>query len=184
MAAPHSPSPAESCPQPGDRPRWHFPYWLAAVPLLLVTGFVLLPFAVGTSYAALAVGPATAASWTDAAAPVAATAGATGLSLWLLVRAHRRRQAYEADLVAWAETRALQQERARVAATAPTPPALAGLTRRESEVLALIAQGRSNTEIAADLFISVKTVKTHVGHLLAKTGARDRAQLVSLALSP
>ena len=48
-------------------------------------------------------------------------------------------------------------------------------------VLTLIAQGLSNTEIAAHLHISLPTAKTHVGRLLAKTGARDRAQLVILA---
>ncbi|MEO3869896.1 response regulator [Nonomuraea sp. B12E4] len=56
-----------------------------------------------------------------------------------------------------------------------------GLTRREAEVLRLIAQGRSNAEISADLFISEATVKTHINNLFAKIGARDRAQAVSYA---
>jgi DNA-binding NarL/FixJ family response regulator len=56
-----------------------------------------------------------------------------------------------------------------------------GLTRREAEVLAEIAAGLSNGEIAAKLFISGTTVKTHVNHLLVKTGMRDRAQLVGYA---
>jgi DNA-binding NarL/FixJ family response regulator len=56
-----------------------------------------------------------------------------------------------------------------------------GLTRRETEVLAEIAAGLSNGEIAAKLFISDTTVKTHVNHLLVKTGMRDRAQLVAYA---
>lgn len=55
------------------------------------------------------------------------------------------------------------------------------LTTREHEVFTLIAQGRSNTEIASDLFLSEATVKTHVGHILAKLGARDRVQAVVLA---
>jgi DNA-binding NarL/FixJ family response regulator len=63
-----------------------------------------------------------------------------------------------------------------------TPPeALAGLTTREREVLALIAAGLSNTEIAGKLVMSVPTAKTHVSRILAKLGARDRAQLVVIA---
>lgn len=56
-----------------------------------------------------------------------------------------------------------------------------GLTRRETEVLRLIAQGRSNAEISAGLFISEATVKTHINNLFAKIGARDRAQAVTYA---
>lgn len=56
-----------------------------------------------------------------------------------------------------------------------------GLTPRESDVLAEIVAGLSNVEIATKLFISDTTVKTHINHLLAKTGSRDRAQLVTYA---
>lgn len=55
------------------------------------------------------------------------------------------------------------------------------LTPRELVVLDLIARGRSNGEIAQELFVADATVKTHINHLLAKTGSRDRAQLVGYA---
>ena len=75
--------------------------------------------------------------------------------------------------------------RAAGGATSPVPPpwlpGLASLTEREREIVALVAAGLSNDEIAADLVVSPLTAKTHVSRAMIKLGARDRAQLVVLA---
>ncbi|MEV7675747.1 LuxR C-terminal-related transcriptional regulator [Streptomyces sp. NPDC088752] len=63
----------------------------------------------------------------------------------------------------------------------PEDPRLAALTDREREILTVIGQGWTNTEIAIRLHLAESTVKTHVGRVLAKTGARDRVQAVILA---
>jgi DNA-binding NarL/FixJ family response regulator len=59
--------------------------------------------------------------------------------------------------------------------------AVGGITERERDVLTLIGRGLSNTEIAADLTLSIATVKTYVTRLLTKLDARDRVQLVIIA---
>ena len=70
-------------------------------------------------------------------------------------------------------------------APAPAPAPLAappdGLTQREVEILRLIAQGLTNPEIAAQLFLSTHTIKTHVNRIFAKTGSRDRAAAIGYA---
>jgi DNA-binding NarL/FixJ family response regulator len=85
-------------------------------------------------------------------------------------------------LLAPAITRRLIEEFAK--RPEPPPPPAAGadeITEREREVLTLVGLGLSNTEIAARLHVSLSTAKTHVGRLLMKLGARDRAQLVIAA---
>jgi len=76
----------------------------------------------------------------------------------------------------------VQQRLVAAAQPAPAPATLPdGLTAREGEVLALIAAGLSNREIAQRLFVSEVTVKSHINRLFAKTGVRDRAQAVQYA---
>ncbi len=84
------------------------------------------------------------------------------------------------SLFAPSVTRRLIEEFSRRVPTAP-PRALEELTTRELEVLRLLAQGRSNAEIAAHLVVSEHTVKTHVAHILQKLDLRDRTQAVVVA---
>ncbi len=84
------------------------------------------------------------------------------------------------SLFAPSVTRRLIEEFSRRSAPAALP-SLAHLTERESEVLVQVARGLSNAEIAATLFVSENTVKTHVARLLMKLGLRDRVQAVVLA---
>jgi DNA-binding NarL/FixJ family response regulator len=78
-------------------------------------------------------------------------------------------------------TKRLIEEFAAAAPHGQPPPGLGELTPRELEVFRLVARGRSNPEIAADLFIAETTVKTHITRLLMKLGLRDRVQAVVLA---
>jgi DNA-binding NarL/FixJ family response regulator len=85
-------------------------------------------------------------------------------------------------LLAPSVTRMLIESFARRPAAAVTAPSrLASLTAREKDILLLVARGRSNAEIARELFVGEATVKTHIGHVLAKLGLRDRVQAVILA---
>ena len=84
-------------------------------------------------------------------------------------------------LLAPAITRRLIEEFAATPPAAPAPPGLDELTPRELEVFRLVAQGKSNAEIAAELVIAETTVKTHVTRTMMKLGVRDRVQAVVLA---
>jgi DNA-binding NarL/FixJ family response regulator len=78
-------------------------------------------------------------------------------------------------------TRRMLEEFARRPEPGSAPPALAELTGREREVLLLIARGKSNGDIASELYLSEATVKTHVNRILGKLGLRDRVQAVVMA---
>ena len=85
------------------------------------------------------------------------------------------------SLFAPAVTRRLIERFADLGQPVAPPLAVDALTAREVEVLHLLARGRSNAEIAAELVVSEHTVKTHVAHVLGKLGLRDRIQAVILA---
>jgi len=113
----------------------------------------------------------------------ALVAGASGFLLKDVPRAQLvdgvRAAARGEELLAPQITRRLIEEftRPRLAA----PPGADQLTEREREIWVLLARGQSNAEIAAGLFISIQTVKTHVARVLAKLGRRDRVQAVVAA---
>ena len=71
--------------------------------------------------------------------------------------------------------------RRNAAAAVPAELASSGVTVREAEVLRLLGEGLSNADIAAKLFLSVRTVETHVSSLLAKLQARSRGQLTAIS---
>ena len=98
-----------------------------------------------------------------------------------LIAAVRAAAAGDALLAPSVTRRLIEAFARRPAEVTPAPSRLAALTGRERDVLLLLARGRTNAEIAAALFVSEATVKTHVGNLLAKLGLRDRVQAVILA---
>lgn len=122
----------------------------------------------------------------DEYAFAAVRAGASG---FLLKDAHpheltgaiRAAHAGDATLSPRVTRRMLELFGRNLPAEGPVPVAADDLTDREREVFAAIARGLTNAEIGAELFVSESTVKTHVGRVLAKLGARDRVHAVILA---
>ena len=113
-------------------------------------------------------------------------AGASGFALKSrppeeLLNGIRTVAAGEALLAPTVTRRLIMHFADRTRATARTPWGLDELTEREHEVLALVARGLSNAELAATLHVTLPTAKTHVSRLLTKLGARDRTQLAILA---
>jgi len=98
-----------------------------------------------------------------------------------LLEAIRVVAAGEALLTPSVTRRLIAEFTRRPRALPPAEGLLAGLTEREHEVLQQVAAGLSNAEVAANLHLSVATVKTHVSSLLSKLSGRDRAQLVVIA---
>ncbi len=84
-------------------------------------------------------------------------------------------------LIAPVVTARLLQTFARAGSAGPLRQPAEGLTEREEEVLLAVATGRTNSEIAADLYISLSTVKTHVASLMSKLGARNRVEIAMWA---
>ncbi|MEV6492345.1 response regulator transcription factor [Actinoplanes sp. NPDC051633] len=98
-----------------------------------------------------------------------------------LLNAVRVVAAGDALLAPGVTRRLIAEFAARPHSDRPRPTALNALTPRETEVLRLIARGRSNQEISGELVVAEQTVKTHIGRILAKLGLRDRAQAVVFA---
>jgi DNA-binding NarL/FixJ family response regulator len=98
-----------------------------------------------------------------------------------IARAIHAAAAHQSLLDPVVQARLLEAARAGARPAPPPSPLPDDLTPREAEVLTLIAGGLSNAEIAATLVVSDATVKTHINHVFAKTGARDRAQAVHYA---
>lgn len=116
----------------------------------------------------------------------ALTAGACGFllkdaSAQQLVNAVERTAAGETPMASPVMARLIEKFLEPLPSTVTDPPGLSALSRREREVLGLMAMGLTNVEIADRLVVSMATVKTHVRSILAKLDARDRVQAVLLA---
>lgn len=118
---------------------------------------------------------------TDAEIAAALDAGAAGY----LLKDAPRRELFAAIRAAMAGQTVLSSavagRGARTGRRQGAEPTARELTARELGVLTLVAQGRTNAQIARELFVSEATIKTHLGHLYAKLGATDRASAVALA---
>ena len=122
----------------------------------------------------------------DEAVYAALRAGASGFLLkdaapTEIVAAIRAVAAGEAWLDPTVTRHLIDEFTARPEQHTPTPAQMAQLTPREREVLILLAQGRSNAEVAGQLFISEATVKTHLAHVMAKLRVREKTQAVIAA---
>jgi DNA-binding NarL/FixJ family response regulator len=122
----------------------------------------------------------------DEAVYAALRAGASGFLLkdaapTEIVAAIRAVAAGEAWLDPTVTRQLIDEFAARPEQHTPTPAQMAQLTPREREVLILLAQGLSNTEVAGQLFISEATVKTHLAHVMAKLSVREKTQAVIAA---
>jgi DNA-binding CsgD family transcriptional regulator len=87
----------------------------------------------------------------------------------------------EVDALARRARLSVASDAATPTAGVPTPAEQLGLTAREAEVLALVAAGRSNRQVAQALFISPKTASVHVSHILAKLGVTGRVEAAAIA---
>jgi DNA-binding CsgD family transcriptional regulator/tetratricopeptide (TPR) repeat protein len=127
--------------------------------------------------------PAAYARWRAAAAILAQGRRAEAAGRWPALHRESARLGYE-PLRRAIETDARRASLPLVFEDGPVPAAAPyGLTARELEVLALVAGGRTNREIGAALFISEKTASVHVSRILAKLGARTRAQAAAMAVT-
>jgi NarL family two-component system response regulator LiaR len=115
----------------------------------------------------------------DGAVFAAMRAGAVG---YLLKDTNARALCQAVKAAAAGQVQLSPQVAERLIREVPAPESPEKLTRREAEVLRLLARGRSNKEISADLSIAEKTVKTHVSHILGKLGVSSRTQAALYAI--